>query len=441
MIDQNIKTNNPAHTRKISIIGLGYVGLGIAIAFGQKERVIAFDVDRVRIADLKKGIDRNQEISKNQLLAKGMYYTDNPADIRYADFHIIAVPTPIDALTHLPNFSILLEATKMVAQQLKRGDIVVYESSVYPGVTEKECIPVLEAFSSLKCTQDFSVAYSPERINPSDKVHTFYNIPKIISAMDEPTLHIVEEVYKSVVQAGVHCVSSIRVAEATKVIENTQRDLNIALVNEIAITLHKLDIPMSEVLAAAKTKWNYLPFSPGLVGGHCIGFNTYYLIFKAQESGYYPELLLAGRRVNEHMPQFIAEELMKQLVHLGIPIKGARVAVLGLTYKEDCPDLRDSMIIKLIEALKAYDLEVLMHDPIADKALAEKLYGVELIGWEYLNDLQAIILAVAHKEYTDSKGPYFKIKEKLKSNAIIMDIKGVLNPKDYQGIGMHFWTL
>lgn len=414
------------------------MGLGIAIAFGQNEKVIAFDIDTGRVEELKKGIDRNHEISKAKLLAQEMHYTNNPEGIKEADFHIIAVPTPIDALSRLPNFSTLLEATKTVAKQLKPGDIVSYESSVYPGVTEQECIPLLEKFSSLKCGKDFGVAYSPERINPGDKEHTFYNIPKIISAIDKPTLDIVAEVYKSVVEAGIYPVSSIRVAEATKVVENTQRDLNIALVNEIAITLHKLDIPMSEVLAAAKTKWNHLSFSPGLVGGHCIGFNTYYLTFKAQESGYYPELLLAGRRVNEHMPQFIAEEMMKQLVHLGIPIKGACVAVLGLTYKENCPDLRDTMVVKLIEALRAYELEVLVHDPIADKALAKKLYGLDLLDWEDLNDLQAMILAVAHKQYIDPELDHGKMKAKLKPKAILMDIKGVLNPKDFERLTL--WT-
>lgn len=440
MNPEKSETIQKKQERKISVIGLGYVGLGIAIAFGQNEKVIAFDIDKNRVAELKLGADRNHEVSKDQVLAKGMHYTDNPLDIKRADFHIIAVPTPIDTTSRLPSFTTLFEATKTVAKQLKRGDIVVYESSVYPGVTENECVPVLEEFSHLKCGQDFSVAYSPERINPGDKEHTFYNIPKIISAIDEPTLEIVERVYQRVVKAGVCRVSSIRVAEATKVVENTQRDLNIALVNEIAITLHKLGIPISEVLAAAKTKWNALSFKPGLVGGHCIGFNTYYLTFQAQECGYYPELLLAGRRVNEHMPQFIAEEMIKELVHLGVTIKDARVAVLGLTYKENCPDLRDSLVIKLIEALQAYELEVLVHDPIADKIRAKKLYGLELTEWENLNNLQAMILVVPHKEYIDPNSTNCKIKDKLKAGSLLMDTKDVLNQKEFEGTGITVWT-
>jgi UDP-N-acetyl-D-galactosamine dehydrogenase len=435
-----IKGIHASHSRTISVTGLGYVGLGIAVAFGQNDKVIAFDTDKNRIDELKLGIDRNHEIKKNKLQAIGMHYTQNSEDLQAADFHIITVPTPIDITTRLPNFNILHKATQTVGKHLKVGDIVVYESSVYPGVTEEQCVPLLEQSSGLQCVKDFSVGYSPERINPGDKQHTFYNIPKIISATDPSTLEIMATVYNSVVEAGVYPVSSIRVAEATKVIENTQRDLNIACVNEIAIILHELGISVSEVLAAARTKWNYLPFSPGFVGGHCIGFNTYYLTFKAQACGYYPELLLSGRRVNEHMPQFIAEQTMKQLVHKGVSLKGTRVAVLGLTYKENCPDLRDTMVVKLIEALQAYDLEVLIHDPIADKTLAKELYGLELTKWEHLTNIKGVVLAVAHQQYLDPSFTTGNIKAILKPNSVLIDVKGILKPKDFEEAGITVWN-
>jgi UDP-N-acetyl-D-galactosamine dehydrogenase len=426
------------HQRKVSVIGLGYVGLTIASTFGQKEKVIGFDINPTRIAELKKSYDRNHEVSTKYLSNADIHYTTDPHDLKFADFHIISVLTPIDN-NKRPDLTILLKATKTIAHELKFGDIVVYESTVYPGATEEKCIPLLESVSGLRCGIDFFVGYSPERINPSDRTHTFENIKKIISATDLNTLEIVGEVYASVIPAGVHPVSCIRVAEATKIIENTQRDLNISLINEIALILHHLGMETTEIIEAAKTKWNYVPFQPGLVGGHCIGVNSYYLTFKSEEAGYHPDVILAGRRVNNYIPKFIAEQTIKKLINLNVHINGAKIAVLGVTYKEDCPDLHDSRILDLINELKTYDVNILVHDPLANHDIAEKDLGIHLVQWNQLKNLDAVIIAVSHHDYKMT--PSDKYKKILNANGLIMDIKGILNKEDFETTPITLWRL
>lgn len=424
--------------RIVSVIGLGYVGLTTAVAFSQVGKVIAYDINPRRINELKAHHDYNDEVSDEALTSPNLDFTTNIDDLKKANFHIITVPTPLDTTKH-PNFTMLLNTTEALAHQLKPGDIVVFESTVYPGATEEKCIPLLEAISHLTCGKDFSVGYSPERVNPGDRQHVFANIIKIVSGYDEKTLDIIAKTYGQVVPAGIFRASSIRVAEACKVVENTQRDVNIALMNDLAIMLHKLNIDTAEVIAAIKTKWNALPFQPGLVGGHCIGVNSYYLLHKAQEAGYYSEIISASRRMNESITKFIVDEAIRILADLNKLIKGSRIAVLGLTYKENCPDLRDSMVIEIIQALKAYDMTVFVCDPIADPAQAKSEYGITLTDWKELKQLDAIILTVAHTAYVNlNKDDYLK---KFNSTGLIMDIKEVLKPQDFEGSPVTLWRL
>lgn len=426
------------HNRNISVLGLGYVGLTTAVAFSQHTKTIAFDTNLQRIIELQAGIDKNQEVSDVAIKKGNLLFTSNPDDLKKADFHIIAVPTPLDHNRH-PDFSILFEATRTLAKQLKKGDIVVYESTVYPGATEELCIPLLEEVSHLICGKDFTVGYSPERINPADKEHVFQNIVKIVSGTDKNTLNILAEVYKTVVKAGVFPVSNIRVAEAAKVVENTQRDINIALMNDIAMMLHLMEIDTSEVISAMKTKWNFIPFQPGLVGGHCIGVNSYYLMHKAAEVGYYSKLIMEGRLINESISKFIAEQTIKKLIHLGTPIKRARIAILGLTYKENCADLRDTRVVDIIRELIAYDVEVLVHDPLVDAKTAKNEYGIDLTSWENLTDLDAIVLAVAHREYVNMDRN--EIKEKLGRRGLLLDVKEIFDASDFADTGITLWRL
>lgn len=424
--------------RKISVIGLGYVGLLAATAFAKLGKVIAFDINPTRVNNLKSGNDTNDEVSNLDLKNKNIYFTNHVDDITEADFHIISVPTPLDHRKY-PDLSLLLNATKMIGKLLKEGDIVVYESSVYPGATEERCIPVLEQTSNMRCGTDFFVGFSPERINPADKIHTFENIPKIVSGNNEYALDIVAEEYAKVVTAGVHRVSQIRTAEAIKVIENIQRDINIAYMNEIAIILHKLKIDTSEVIAGMKTKWNFLPFQPGLVGGHCIGVNSYYLIYKAEEVEYHSPLLLASRHINENISKFIATQAIKQLIHLNIQIPTARIAILGFTYKENCSDLRDTKVIDIINELTSYGATVMVHDPIADTGAAKKEFNVDLYSWKDLTDLDAIIITVSHRYYIElDKNEY---KKKLNRRGLIMDIKEILDRKDFADTEIVLWKL
>lgn len=425
--------------RKISVIGLGYVGLLAATAFGKLGKVIAFDINPTRINNLKLGHDTNDEVSEQVLKNKNIYFTNHLEDVKEADFHIISVPTPLDHRKY-PDLSLLLNATKMVGTLLKKGDFVVYESSVYPGATEERCIPLLEQTSNMRCGIDFFVGFSPERINPADKIHTFENIPKIVAGINEYALDIVAEVYSSVVNAGIHRVSQIRTAEAIKVVENIQRDINIAYMNEIAIILHKLKIDTSEVIAGMKTKWNFIPFQPGLVGGHCIGVNSYYLIYKAEEAEYHSPLLLASRHINENISRFIATQAIKELIHLDIPnISKARIAILGLTYKENCSDLRDTKVIDIINELKSYGATVMVHDPIANPEAAKKEFNIDLCSWSDLTDLDAIMITVSHKYYVELNTNEYK--EKLKRRSLIMDIKEILDRKDFADTEIVFWKL
>lgn len=427
-----------SHNRKIAVIGLGYVGLPVAVAFGLKSHVIAFDINSKRIAELNKCIDVTGEVTNEELSATNIFFTSEKTDLSDADFFIVTVPTPSDG-AHRPDLSFLYKACEIIGPHLKVNDIVVFESTVYPGATQEECIPVLERFSHLKAGVDFSVGYSPERINPGDKIHTISNVVKIVSALDPETLDIVSQVYGSIVTAGIYRSPSIKVAEAAKVVENTQRDLNIALMNELAIICEKMNIETIDVINAAKTKWNFLPFLPGLVGGHCIGVDPYYLTYKAKQLGYRPEVILAGRRINDGMGKYIADQTVKQLIHLGSSVKGAKVAILGLTFKENCRDLRNSKVIDIINELSSFGVELFVHDPIADKDEAIKEYDIELVDWEDIIDMDAIVLAVAHQHYREmSAEQYAQI---LDLNRLIIDVKSVLDKEAFSQVDIRVWRL
>jgi len=424
--------------RVISVVGLGYVGLPVAVAFGKTATTIGFDINSERVAELKAGHDRTGEVCADELHAADIVFTDSVDDLRAADFHIVAVPTPVDDANQ-PDLTPMLRASETVAQALKPGDIVVYESTVYPGATEEECIPVLEKVSGLKCGIDFKVGYSPERINPGDKEHTFTKIKKVVSGQDAETLDIVAEVYESVVTAGVHRASSIKVAEAAKVIENTQRDLNIALMNELAIIFDRMGIPTNDVLAAAGTKWNFLRFSPGLVGGHCIGVDPYYLTHKAEKAGYIPQVILAGRRINDGMGKFIAQRTVKEMIRAGHGILGATVTVLGLTFKENCPDLRNSKVLDIIAEFEEYGVEVQVHDPMADPEEALKECCVNLTPEKSLKPSDAIVVAVSHDQYRRMSPE--QLKAMMTENPVLVDVKGIFDRRAVENSGIRLWQL
>lgn len=429
---------NAIHNRKIAVIGLGYVGLPVAVAFGKLGPVIGFDQNPARIAELDQGIERTGEVDPADLQDSDVQYTDDPAQLSAADFYIIAVPTPIDEARQ-PDLSPLLAASKTVAGQLKLGDIVVYESTVYPGATEEDCIPLLEAGSGLTAGVDFKVGYSPERINPGDTVHKLSTVVKVVSAQDAESLDIVSAVYESVVEAGVHRASSIRVAESAKVIENTQRDLNIALMNELALIFNRMDIDTRDVLAAAGTKWNFLPFQPGLVGGHCIGVDPYYLTHKAERLGYSPQVILAGRRINDGVGQFVAGQVVKHLIAQGSHVKDSRVTVLGLTFKEDVPDLRNTRIIDIVRELQEYGVRVQVTDPMADPDEAMAEYGIRVLSEEELEPAEGVVAAVAHREYV-ARG-WTLISGLLKGGrGVVCDVKGSL-PRENRPDGIALWRL
>ena len=423
--------------RTVSIIGLGYVGLPVAVAFGMKRRTIGFDINSERIQELRNGIDRTGEVTSEDLAHADILFTDRIEDLRLADFHIVAVPTPVDE-AHQPDLTLLLKASDTVGKALKKGDIVVYESTVYPGVTEDECVPVLEKASGLSCGKDFTVGYSPERINPGDREHSFTRIKKVVSGQDPATLETVAQVYESVVTAGVHRASSIKVAEAAKVIENTQRDLNIALMNELALIFERLGIDTGDVLAAAGTKWNFLPFRPGLVGGHCIGVDPYYLTHMAEKIGYIPQVILSGRRINDGMGRFIAQRTIREMIHAGDNILGSTVTVLGLTFKEDCPDIRNSKVIDIIRELEDYGIEVQVHDPLADLKEVNHEYGLDLVPLDELRPASAVALAVAHRQFRDMPASSYR---SLLSGSVMIDVKGVFNRDEVKGMGIRLWRL
>jgi UDP-N-acetyl-D-galactosamine dehydrogenase len=424
--------------RTISVIGLGYVGLPVAVAFGKSAQVVAFDINQERINQLEEGIDLTEEVASKELKSANLLLTSNPADLAKADFHIISVPTPIDE-TNQPNLKPILSASETIGKHLKKGDIVVYESTVYPGTTEDDCAPVLEKHSGLKCGKDFFIAYSPERINPGDKTHVFTKILKIVSGQTPEVLNIVSEVYESVVTAGVYRASSIKVAEAAKVIENTQRDLNIAFINELAMIFNQLEIDTEEVLKAAGTKWNFLPFRPGLVGGHCIGVDPYYLTHRASLSGYHPELILAGRRINDNMAKYIAEQTVKNMIKLGNCVKGSKVAILGFTFKEDCPDVRNSKIYDIYTELLEYECEVVVADPCAESKEIFQEYGVDIHNLDDITNLSAIVLAVGHQAYKDLNVE--SIEAMFKDTRLVMDVKSILDKEKMKQSQITVWQL
>jgi UDP-N-acetyl-D-galactosamine dehydrogenase len=426
------------HGRKIAVIGLGYVGLPVAVAFGLRERVIGFDINAARVAELKAGRDHTREVEPAQLQAAHIRFTTAPQDLREADFHIVAVPTPIDSARN-PDLGPLLAASKTVGGQLKLGDIVVYESTVFPGATEEVCVPELERESGLTCGRDFTVGYSPERINPGDREHTFTRIAKVVAGLDARTLEIVAAVYGSVVSAGIHRAPTIKTAEAAKVIENTQRDLNIALMNELSMIFDRLGIDTQEVLAACRTKWNFLPFEPGLVGGHCIGVDPYYLTYRAQQAGFHPEVILAGRRTNDSMGHHVATQVVKRMVRQGHPMQQSKITVLGVTFKQDIPDLRNTRVVDVLRELESYGLQVQVHDALADPGEAQAEYGIRLQALESLAPARAVVLCVPHQAYRE-QGWALIHKLLAPGPAVVVDVRGVL-PRERAPEGCLYWRL
>ena len=423
----------------IAVIGLGYVGLPLAVEFGKKVKTVGFDLHQEKVDAYARHVDPTGEVATEDLKAAvHLTCSTDPKVISEADFIIVAVPTPVDD-AHQPDFTPLVKSSESVGKYMKKGAIVVYESTVYPGATEEVCIPILEKFSGMKWKQDFNVGYSPERINPGDKERTVTKIMKVVSGDTPETLKIVADTYASVITAGVYPASSIKVAEAAKVIENTQRDLNIALMNELSVIFHKIGIDTLEVLKAAGTKWNFLPFRPGLVGGHCIGVDPYYLTHKADMLGYHPQVILAGRRINDSMGKYVAEETVKTMIQNGLNIKGADVIVLGLTFKENCPDLRNSKVIDVIRELQSYGVKVHVHDPVAESAEAEHEYGVSLTAWDKLPKAGAIVAAVAHKEYAEMG--VAKLCDKLVPNGVFTDVKSFYDPAEIAAAGAKVWRL
>lgn len=423
----------------IAVVGLGYVGLPLAVEFGKKFKTIGFDLSEAKIEAYRNHVDPTGEVATEELRASTLLEpTSDASRLCEADFIVVAVPTPVDD-AHQPDFSPLISASRSVGQNLKKGAIVVYESTVYPGATEEECVPVLEKFSGMKWGEDFHVGYSPERINPGDREHTLTRIVKVVSGDSPETLAKVAEVYGAIITAGVYKASSIKVAEAAKVIENTQRDLNIALMNELALIFEKIGIDTMEVLQAAGTKWNFLPFRPGLVGGHCIGVDPYYLTHKADKLGYHPQVILAGRRINDGMGKFIAEQTVKSLIKAGSQVLGAKVIVMGLTFKENCPDLRNSKVVDVISELKAYGVDVIVHDPVpeADEAMHE--YGLALTPWNELPQAEAIVLAVAHTEF--KQRPLSDFMTKVKAGGVFVDVKCQMDAAALREAGLTVWRL
>ncbi len=423
----------------VAVVGLGYVGLPLAVEFGKKVRTIGFDLSATKIAHYKDFVDPTGEVSSDELRsARHLEVTTDPKVLAEADYIVVAVPTPVD-IAHNPDFTPLAGASTTVGKYMKRGAIVVFESTVYPGATEEVCIPLMEQHSGMKWLEDFHVGFSPERINPGDKEHTLTTILKVVSGDDAETLERVAQLYESVVKAGVYRASSIKVAEAAKVIENTQRDLNIALMNELAIIFDKIGIDTLEVLKAAGTKWNFLPFRPGLVGGHCIGVDPYYLTHKAEMVGYHPQVILAGRRINDGMAKFVAEKTVKSMISAGSNVKGAKVNVIGLTFKENCPDLRNSKVADIVHELASYGCDVHVYDPVADAEEAQHEYGIKLDSWESLPKADALVVAVPHKEVLAR--PLVDYKDKLNNAGCFIDVKSQFDPQQLRDDGYCVWRL
>lgn len=428
--------------KKIAVIGMGYVGFPLAIAFAENNfNVIGFDINEDKISLYRKGIDPTKEIGEERLSKiKNINFTFDENKLKEADFIIIAVPTPI-LKNKMPDLRPIKKASEIAGRNLKKNSIVVYESTVYPGVTEDICIPILEKNSGLKIISDFKIGYSPERINPGDKIHRVETITKIVSGIDDESLNTIANVYGQIIKAGIHRAPSIKVAEAAKVIENSQRDINIAFVNELALIFDKMNIDTLEVLKAANTKWNFLDFKPGLVGGHCIGVDPYYLANKAEEVGHHAEVILSGRKINDGMGKFIAEETIKKLIDTGKVVKGSKVLIMGLTFKENCQDLRNSKVEDIINELKNYKINIKITDPIADKNQAKNMYNIELSDFSKIKDIDAIILAVSHNEYKSIDLKKLKEKYREKENMILIDVKGFIDKQNAIKLGYNFWRL
>lgn len=425
--------------KTVAVLGLGYVGLPLAVAFGRVLSTIGYDLSDKKVEAYKKGFDPTGEVSEEKLkAAKHIRYTTDPAALKEADFIVAAVPTPVDQ-SRRPDFSPLVSASNAIGKNLKKGCIVIFESTVYPGATEEICVPIIEKVSGMKCGTDFKIAYSPERINPGDKVHTLETIVKVVSGMDTETLNEVAWLYEQVVTAGVYRASSIKVAEAAKVIENTQRDLNIALINELSIIFHKIGIDTQEVLNAAGTKWNFLPFRPGLVGGHCIGVDPYYLTHKAETLGYNPQVILAGRRINDGMGAYVAENTVKQMIQAGCDMKESPVLLMGITFKEDCPDVRNSKVIDIITELKNYGVKIYIWDPVADADEVKHEYGVELCRLEDIQRVDAVIAAVSHKEIREIS--LKELSKKTFKGAPFIDVKSAFSRESLKEAGFEVWRL
>ncbi|MCR5798958.1 MAG: nucleotide sugar dehydrogenase [Lachnospiraceae bacterium] len=429
-----------AGEEKISLVGLGYVGMPIAVAFARKVKVIGFDLNSAKIDLYKNGIDPTNEVGNDVIKSTSVEFTADPAKLKEAKFHIVAVPTPVND-DHTPDLTPVEGASRLLGQNLTKGSIVVFESTVYPGVTEEVCVPIIEKESGLKCGVDFKIGYSPERINPGDKVHRLETITKIVSGMDAETLEEVANVYELVVEAGVHRAESIKVAEAAKVIENSQRDINIAFMNELSIIFNKMGIDTKSVLEAAGTKWNFLKFSPGLVGGHCIGVDPYYLTYKAEQLGYHSQIILSGRRINDDMGKYVAESVVKKLIAADLAVRNAKVAILGFTFKENCPDTRNTKVIDIYRELGEYGITPVVVDTTADAAEAKRLYGIEFGTMDDMKDMDAVIVAVAHDEFKklgrSDIDAFFNGSNKIK---VLADIKGLYNKDDFAD-GYSYWRL
>jgi UDP-N-acetyl-D-galactosamine dehydrogenase len=433
--------DKPNKTKTLAIIGLGYVGLPLAVEFGKKYSVIGFDVNETRIGELKSGVDRTLEVDGGELvLASHLSYTSNSADLRSAQIFIVTVPTPID-VANRPDLTPLIKASQTVGMALKKGNIVIYESTVYPGCTEEVCVPVLEKVSGLKYNTDFFCGYSPERINPGDKVNTLTKIKKITSGSNPSIAKEVDELYASIITAGTYPAASIKVAEAAKVIENSQRDLNIAFVNELSVIFERLGIDTLDVLEAAGSKWNFLPFRPGMVGGHCIGVDPYYLTHKAEEVGYHPQVLLAGRRINDDMGRYAARNIIKRMVKNGVDITKATVGVMGITFKENCPDIRNSKVVDLIEELRSWNINVVISDPWADPKEVKREYGFDLGVIDDRNPVDSLIVAVGHQEYRALDGGVLKNYCRWSNSPVLADLKALYDPKELTDLGFLVFRL
>ena len=425
---------------KVSLVGLGYVGMPIAVAFERKIQVIGFDLNESKIALYQSGVDPTNEVGDEVIKNTTVEFTADAARLKEAKFHIVAVPTPVNN-DHTPDLTPVEGASRILGKNLTKGSIVVFESTVYPGVTEDVCVPILEKESGLRCGVDFKVGYSPERINPGDKVHRLETITKIVSGMDAETLEEIANVYSLVVEAGVYRAESIKVAEAAKVIENSQRDINIAFMNELSIIFNKMGIDTKSVLEAAGTKWNFLNFQPGLVGGHCIGVDPYYLTYKAEELGYHSQIILSGRRINDDMGKYVAETLVKNLIKADIPVKSAKVAILGFTFKENCPDTRNTKIIDIYNELNEYGITAQVTDDNADADEAKRLYGITFTPLKEIHDCDAVILAVAHEKYKNLSMADIDALYSGRKTKVLTDLKGILNKKEYTDAGYIYWRL